>query len=419
MSADIWSLDDKNSNDLSYLIADVISEENLSEANQQNVVEYCKNAIVDDIFEQNRESRPPRLYLFGRSGAGKSSLINALYDDEVSEVGSFEPTTVSSEIFEINFSQPEVTWHLVDSRGLFESVPADGGLSIDTVERFQNDLESYCPDILFHVMTPEQARAGEDDFAVIKQLDDEIVGGLPPRVTCINKVDTFLSMGEDWPPEKNDNLQQQIVELQNLVTEILSVSQYEDITPANPVRGRVFGSKRNLGVIPLYLKEKPYWNLNALVDLLNRHTGNTTILGDAQKRRKKRVMKQLARRQTVKIAEEVNEVPRKLIVDPRVPIVTGLESFLIALIGALAGRELHRGTVEEYERNFDMSIREMVSVASGATKDAVTGLFKKDLTYIPISMYSVGRSAEAFFFDDKVIDPDEYIPEAKQYYQEK
>lgn len=418
MSADSGGVDTEKYHDLSDLIADVIMQDGLSEANQQTVIEYCQKAIINDILKQNTGSRPPRLYLFGRSGAGKSSLINALCDEEVTDVGTVKPTTVSSKLFEIELSQLNTKWHLVDSRGLFESVPADGGVSVDTVKKLKTDLESYCPDILLHVMTPEQARAGEDDFAAIEELDDAIVGSLPPRVTCINKVDTFLSLGGDWPPEGNEKVQQRIIEVLDLVTEILPVYRHEDIDPADPARGRLFGSNRNLGAIPLYVKEKPYWNLKALADLFYYRTRNSTILGAAQTQRKKRVMRRLSRKQTIQMAEEINEVPRKLIVDPRVPIVTELESLLIALIGAFAGRKLHRGTVEDYHRSVDMSLGDMVSTASGVTTDAITGLFKQDLNYIRNNFYCVGRSAEVFFFDDKIIDPDEFTSEAKQYFQQ-
>ena len=412
------SVNSGRSQSLFDLIASVIELGDLPEETRGTVVEYCQKALVNDVLDQNTEPRTPRLYLFGRSGAGKSSLINAVSNEEVTEVGTFEPTTASSEVYEAELPRINKKWHLVDSRGLFESVPADGGMSVNTVEKLKADLETYNPDILLHVMTPEQVRAGEDDFDTIEKLDDDLVGGLPPRVTCINKVDTFLSLGEDWPPEENETVRQRIIEVLNLVTEILPVYQYENINAGDSVRGRLFGSNKNLGAIPLYVKEKPYWNLTALKDLLYYRNRNQTILDFTQVQRQKRVMRRLARKQTIQMAETINESPRRLIVDPRVPIVTGLESFLIALIGAFAGRKLHRKTVEEYHQSVDLSLGDVMSTTSGVTTDVITGLFKQDLKYIRNNFYCVGRSAEVFFFDDEMVDPEEFRPEAKQYFHQ-
>ncbi len=97
---------------------------------------------MDDLID---DSRPPRLYLFGRSGAGKSSLINALANKDAAEVGSVEPTTVESELYHISFPDRYASWDVVDSRGLFESVPPDGDVPADTVSLMKRDLGSTVP----------------------------------------------------------------------------------------------------------------------------------------------------------------------------------------------------------------------------------------------------------------------------------
>jgi len=403
--------------DLSGLFNDLIDPSIGSKKDAETVVEYCEDLLIDEVTEILLESRSPRLYIFGRSGAGKSSLINALANRPVAEVGAFEPTTVSSETYEILFPDRNAKWEVVDSRGLFESVPADGGIPVETVEELEADLVEHNPDILLHIMTPEQVRAGKDDFHVVEKLDDSIIGGLPPRVMCLNKVDTFLTPGADWPPERNTTLQQQITEMLVLTTDILSISDYCEYDENEPARGRIYNLKEIIGVFPTYLKEEPYWNLTTLAELLCDYLPDEAVLQFAQAQRRERIMRRLARKQTIAVANAVNQIPRKLIVNPNVPIVTGFESYLIALIASFSGRELGADIVDEFIDTRSMSVRNMVSTTSRVALDTLTGVFKENVSYIRNNMYCAGRAAEVYFFDDEVVEPEEFMSEAKAYFK--
>lgn len=404
--------------DLSGLFGELIDPSIGSEQDAETVVEYCEDLLIDDVTEIILESRSPKLYVFGRSGAGKSSLINALANKQIADVGAFEPTTVSSEVYDIPFPDRNAEWEVVDSRGLFESVPADGGIPVKTVEELEADLAEHNPDILLHVMTPEQVRAGEDDFNVVEELNDSIIGGLPPRVMCINKVDTYLPPGGDWPPERNRTLKQHITEMLKLVTDVLSVTDSCEFDEGEPVRGRIFNSNDIIGAFPTYLKEAPYWNLTTLVELLCDYLPDEAVLQFVQAQRRERIMRRLARKQTIAVANAVNQIPRKLIVNPNVPIITGFESYLIALIGSFSGRELSADTVDEFTGNMNTSLKNMLSTISGFTVDTLIGLFSEDVSYIRNNMYCAGRAAEVYFFDDRLVEPEEFMPEAKAYFAE-
>nr|WP_240137533.1 hypothetical protein [Salinigranum salinum] len=85
--------------------------------------------------------------------------------------------------------------------GLFESVPANEEVPGGTIEAIAQDIEEYHPDILIHVMTPGQARAGKHDFEAVERLEERIPGGLPPFLYCINQVDNWLPPGHGIEPE--------------------------------------------------------------------------------------------------------------------------------------------------------------------------------------------------------------------------
>lgn len=103
------------------------------------VLEHVRNELQDLVID----SRPPRLYVFGRAGAGKSSLINALAKKEVAEVGDIEPTTAESTMYHVDFEDRYASWDVIDSRGLFESISPDGDIPQDTIELVEQDIREY------------------------------------------------------------------------------------------------------------------------------------------------------------------------------------------------------------------------------------------------------------------------------------
>jgi len=130
------------------------------------VLDHVRNELQDIVID----SRPPRLYVFGRAGAGKSSLINALAKKKVAEVGDIEPTTAESTMYHIQFEDRYASWDVIDSRGLFESISPDGDIPEDMIDLIEQDIKEYQPDVLIHVMTPDQVRAGKDDFEAVERL---------------------------------------------------------------------------------------------------------------------------------------------------------------------------------------------------------------------------------------------------------
>lgn len=360
--------------------------------------------LIDDA-DRNGDARPPRLYVFGPSGAGKSSLVNALTSRDVADVGTVEPTTGQSAVYPLSIPDRNAEWELVDSRGLFESVPADGDVPVETVAELEADLARHDPDLLLHVVTPERVRAGEDEFAAVQRLDASVDGGLPPRLVCLNKVDTHLTPGGDWPPERNPTLARHTVATLELLADVLSVPRLRPVLDGAPLRGLLFDSSAVLGVVPLYVKEAPYWNLSTLLDVLGEYA--PTLV---QHQRRERRMRRLAREQTDVIATAVSRVPRAAVAGPNHPIVSSYQRSLVGLVGSFAGAELSAETVDEY---FDaMASLEGTDSVLARTLDRVAdlvgSLLGTGMANLRARTYGIGRSAEAYFFDDELVAPGEF-----------
>ena len=231
-------------------------------------------------------------------------MINALANREVAETGSVEPETKESTKYHVSFSDRHASWDVIDSRGLFETVSPEGDVPADAVELMRQDLEEYRPDILFHVVTPDQVRAGKDDFKAINKLREELGGPFPPVVHCLNKIDTHLSPGDSWPPEKNPELAGKITDNLDFVQRAIETQEGTTISTSpfeqgQPLYGYEFDSEDHIGVVPLYLQEpENYWNIHALSWLVSDFLPTDARLQFMQAQQREQLMRELSREYT-------------------------------------------------------------------------------------------------------------------------
>jgi uncharacterized protein (DUF697 family) len=399
-------------------IREVVDYAPVDQASKHAVEETLIEHLIGDLEPFIDESRPPRLYIFGRSGAGKSSLINALAKKEVASVGAIRPETEDSEKYEIQFSDRYATWDVVDSRGLFESIPANEEVPGGTVDAIAKDVQEYRPDILIHVMTPGQARAGKHDFEAVERLEERIPGGLPPLLYCINQVDNWLPPGHSVDPDQNDEFADHLIELLDFVAEdLLGEVNHRPFDYKHEYRGYVFDSERHVGVFPTYAMQDPYWNVDTLSELMCEYLPEEAVLQFAQAQRRDRLMRSIARRQTNRLAATaavLGGADSTGVSD--ILLLTPLQVGLVVIIGSLSCEEFSVSTAHEYFAELGavgsagLGLRKL----AGAVAGVVPGPGQVVNAGIAFAgTYAVGRSAEAYFFDDEFTQPKEYMSAAK------
>jgi len=244
-------------------------------------------------------------------------------------------------------------------------------------------------------------------------MDDSIVGGLPPRIVCLNKVDNFLPVGRSLGPEDFDTLAGDIVETLKLVAEILSIPVSKSLVERAPMKGLLFDSNKVIGAFPMYVKEKQYWNLATIVELLCEHLPAEALLQFAQAERRERLMRRLARKQTIAIADAVSQLPGSQVLNLNKPVISTLQGYLVCLIGSFAGRELGVEASDEYYDKFDLTLKNTFSAFSGLFIDVALSSSGRKMDNLAEQMYGLGRSAELYFFDDEFVQPGEFESEWK------
>lgn len=391
----------------------------MSDERSKNLMDTAIGTAITDMEELIQESRAPRLYIMGRSGVGKSSLINALANKEVAEVDSVEPTTAESTPYHISFNERYSSWDVIDSRGLFESVSPDGDVPADTVELVKQDLENYQPDLILHVMSPDQVRAGKEDFETVKNLREELGSLFPPVLYCLNKVDTHAAPNQ-WPPEEHPEVAGKIKDNIDFVAKVIGEESKEAFESTQPLYGYEFDSPNNVGVVPTFLLQEPYWNVQTLSWMLGSYLPESAQLQFFQAQQREELMRNFSRRTTNRfsgIAGGIGGAPTPI---ADLPVLLGLQFLLIGLVGGFSCEEINTDTATEY-----------VSAMGGT---AVTGFVARSIArtlfqFVPVAgaavsasvafttTWALGRSAERYFFDDETVSPTSLSDQAEELFE--
>jgi predicted GTPase len=147
----------------------------------EELLERLPNSVAKDLRERVAtlrsillEPRPPALALVGRRGAGKSSLINALFGKKVAEVGHVKSQTGRGRWFE--YKEAAGALSILDTRGVQEgSAPEEADDAATSLQSIVLELKKKAPDVVvFLVKATEVDSAVEGDLAALEEVLDEI-----------------------------------------------------------------------------------------------------------------------------------------------------------------------------------------------------------------------------------------------------
>jgi len=267
--------------------------------------EWIKNNVMGPALKEIRElveeSRPPIMYLVGRSGHGKSSLINALADKRIAKINEVKPCTPASYPYLITFKEVFSTWQIIDSRGIFESTRPQNVSNGDAIDQVKNDIFKYKPDIIFHVISAPEARNLSNDLKffeetmnIIKHENNINI----PSVIVLNKADT-LDDPSEWPPEEHSRKGAIVKKcIDYMVNDVLKVD-YSQVDLNTPLKGYIINNHEYyISIIPVQTlwtdNTKKLWNVDVLSEFIGNHLPKCARLDFFQAQRRKNLLKKIS-----------------------------------------------------------------------------------------------------------------------------
>src|SRR5690625_6794981 len=131
-----------NMKDLFDFIVGNIEKVNLSKKNKQIILDEI-NTLRTFVLD----ARPARIAIVGRRGAGKSSLINAIFGEERAEVGHTKSQTGIGTWY--SFENELGGIDILDTRGLGESSKPEEEVHAKTpIEEIEKAVKDKCPDVI-------------------------------------------------------------------------------------------------------------------------------------------------------------------------------------------------------------------------------------------------------------------------------
>ncbi|HEY0556865.1 MAG TPA: GTPase, partial [Thermoanaerobaculia bacterium] len=291
------------------------------------------------------DARPPKLMILGRRGAGKSSLINAIFGEPMAAVGSVLSETGTPTWYSYAGRRGEMK--ILDTRGLGDRTRPESANFKDALDEIRAALTVEWPDAILFL-----CKAKEIDAHIAQDLDNvEAVRAFiaakhryeAPVVGVVTQVDELDPKRVEPPYEnatKQRNIETAVKAIQEALAErgialarVIPVSTYAEYEAGTEDGRRVYDN---------------YWHVEELVDYLVEVMPRSAQVQMARLAQLRAVQRKLARKMTAAAAAVAAGIAAVPIPLADILPITALQIGLVAGIGYLSGREMSRRTAREF-----------------------------------------------------------------------
>lgn len=298
---------------------------------------------LDTLKDFTLDARPARIAIVGRRGAGKSSLINAIFSELRADIGDVKAKTGIGKwhTYKSNSGNMEI----LDTRGLGEGDTPDEEISEkEAIGEVQTSIQEKCPDVILFLSKAKEVSARiNEDLQQLSELKDSIKKEHDydvPIIGIVTQVDELSPKSSDKPPfdnpKKQNNINESVELLSGKLNEIVSEPievipvccylEFEDNEIVHDIR----------------------WNVDVLINYLIDKLPNEAQMILAKLSKIKSVQKKISRRIGNSIVVITGAVGSNPIPGADLPIITGLQTTMVTSIALISGRKFDKKAIIEF-----------------------------------------------------------------------
>lgn len=151
---------------------------------KKTIINIIESNEIKEIIDNIKSRRPPKIVIMGRSGVGKSSLINAMFDTYLAETSAINVGTVEHEFFQYK-KNGKLIFEIIDTRGIKENI-REGEQSAE--ENLIKVISEFNPDAFLFLTNGADRSTLHEDARDLKNIFAKM-NIKPPLITVITRID--------------------------------------------------------------------------------------------------------------------------------------------------------------------------------------------------------------------------------------
>lgn len=404
--------------------------DNLPDAIPEKARQKIRDTILGDeelknLMDGVDSHRPPRIFLIGRTGVGKSSLINALCGAYVAPVSDTRSCTETAQTYQCKDGE-RTLMEILDTRGIAESDNLNAEISAE--DMLINQVKEFSPDVAIFMLNCTHRDDVDSDVNFLKKLSESYAQTYNmrlPIVAVVNKCDEMapsrLKNPNEYTESKTKKIAEQVQHYKEIIVknnlkidDIIAVSSLIDwmTVDGTEIDADSIESLPISDIENLQIAFDGRYHIEELLNILEKAILDFSArMGLRMALKLQEVVRRIANQLNKSFSAMSAAVAASPIPISDIYILSLLQGVLVCLIASLSGRDISLDTAKEFElsmggivgagygfRLLAQQASKILNVFWAGSGSAVSA------SIAALGTSAIGKAAIAYYIDDKTIE---------------